>query len=67
TVIIPEENRRELSEVSDTVKKQLHIITVDHMDQALGPALERPLRRRRGSGPVEAKTGVANRGQAALN
>ena len=39
TILIPEENRRDLEEIPDTVKKKMKIILVNHMDQVLEQAL----------------------------
>ncbi len=41
TVVIPEENAKDLTEVSDEVKNQLHIIPVARMDEVLKLALTR--------------------------
>ncbi len=41
TVVIPEENAKDLTEVSDEVKNQLHIIPVARMDDVLKLALTR--------------------------
>jgi len=38
-VIIPEENKRELKEVPEEIKKDMEIILVEHMDQVLDVAL----------------------------
>ena len=39
TVILPEENRKDLEEVPDHVKETLSFVWVDHMDQVLNEAL----------------------------
>ena len=41
TVIIPEENLKDLAEIPDNVKEQLNIKAVQWIDQALAIALER--------------------------
>jgi ATP-dependent Lon protease len=41
TVLIPEENAKDLVETSDSVKRGLEIIPVSNMDQVLGHALTR--------------------------
>ncbi len=43
TVLIPEENVKDLEEISDAVKASLEIIPVRHADEALAIALVRPL------------------------
>jgi ATP-dependent Lon protease len=40
-VLIPEENAKDLVEISDTVKKGLEIIPVTRMDEVLARALTR--------------------------
>ena len=42
TVLIPEENAKDLPEISDTIKKGLEIIPVSRMDEVLKHALVRP-------------------------
>src|SRR5882757_8598142 len=42
TVLIPEENAKDLVEISDTIKKGLEIIPVTRMDAVLAVALTRP-------------------------
>ena len=65
TVLIPRENERELMDAPDGVKKQLRLVPVEHMDQALVPALEKsPFS---SAIPRGGKTGVANEGRAAVN
>ena len=41
TVLIPEENARDLVEISDSVKRGLEIIPVSRMDEVLGHSLVR--------------------------
>jgi ATP-dependent Lon protease len=41
TVLIPEENAKDLVEISDSVKRGLEIIPVSRMDEVLGHALTR--------------------------
>jgi ATP-dependent Lon protease len=42
TVLIPEENAKDLVEISETIKKGLEIIPVNRMDEVLARALVRP-------------------------
>jgi ATP-dependent Lon protease len=42
TVLIPEENAKDLVEISDTIKKGLEIVPVTRMDEVLKRALVRP-------------------------
>jgi ATP-dependent Lon protease len=42
-VLIPEENAKDLVEISDTIKKGLEIVPVTRMDEVLARALVRPL------------------------
>jgi ATP-dependent Lon protease len=39
TVLIPKENEKDLAEIPSNVKRGLHLIRVDHMDEVLGAAL----------------------------
>ncbi|WP_159976491.1 MULTISPECIES: endopeptidase La [unclassified Novosphingobium] len=43
TVLIPEENRKDLAEIPDNVKEGLEIIPVSHVDEVLAKALTEPL------------------------
>jgi ATP-dependent Lon protease len=43
TVLIPEENEKDLADIPENVKSQLKIIPVSTVDQALAEALSRPL------------------------
>ena len=43
TVLIPQENEKDLADVPDTVKTQLEIVPVSHMDEVLKWALTGPL------------------------
>jgi len=43
TVLIPEENRKDLAEIPDNVKEGLDIIPVSHVDEVLAKALTEPL------------------------
>jgi ATP-dependent Lon protease len=43
TVLIPEENRKDLAEIPDNVKEGLEIIPVSHVDEVLERALTGPL------------------------
>ncbi|HIY07517.1 MAG TPA: endopeptidase La [Candidatus Evtepia faecigallinarum] len=42
TVIIPKDNEKDLEEIDQTVRNALQFIPVDHVDQVLANALERP-------------------------
>ena len=42
TVIIPEKNKKDLSDIPDNVKEQLNFITVKQMDEVLDIAFEKP-------------------------
>jgi len=65
TVIIPDENRKDLADIPATVTKHMKIVPVKWIDEVLDLALERPLpAQARGSGkPVAASKGKA-RGKA---
>ncbi|MFC0204954.1 endopeptidase La [Novosphingobium soli] len=43
TVLIPEENRKDLAEIPENVKQGLEIIPVSHVDEVLAKALTEPL------------------------
>ncbi len=43
TVLIPEENRKDLAEIPDNVKQGIDIIPVSHVDEVLAKALTEPL------------------------
>jgi ATP-dependent Lon protease len=43
TVLIPEENRKDLAEIPDNVKSGLEIIPVSHVDEVLAKALTAPV------------------------
>ncbi|MEO0411309.1 MAG: endopeptidase La [Pseudomonadota bacterium] len=43
TVLIPEQNEKDLAEIPDNVKRGLKIIPVSHVDQVLDQALTKPL------------------------
>ena len=43
TVLIPEENRKDLAEIPDNVKEGLDIMAVSHVDEVLAQALTEPL------------------------
>ena len=45
TVLIPHENERDLEEIPDNVKKDLHIVPVKWIDEVLEVALSQPLQR----------------------
>jgi ATP-dependent Lon protease len=42
TVLIPAENEKDLAEIPASVKEELEIIPVDHVDQVLARALVEP-------------------------
>ena len=46
TVIIPQENERDLEEIDQTVRRRLNFISAQTMDTVLDAALNRPLERR---------------------
>ncbi|TCT24345.1 endopeptidase La [Thermomonas haemolytica] len=50
TVIIPEENRKDIAELPATVTRHLQIVPVKWIDEVLDLALERPLPARKGDG-----------------
>ncbi|MDV4150922.1 endopeptidase La [Clostridium sp. AL.422] len=39
TIIIPEENKKDITKIPDVVKNKLNIITVDHVDKVLNKAI----------------------------
>ena len=43
TVLIPEENRKDLAEIPDNIKQALEIVPVGHVDDVLSLALVQPL------------------------
>ena len=43
TVLIPEENRKDLAEIPDNIKQELEIVPVSHVDEVLALALVQPL------------------------
>jgi ATP-dependent Lon protease len=51
TVIIPDENKKDLADIPDNITGSLEIIPVKWIDEVLNIALERPPQ------PLEAKTG----------
>jgi ATP-dependent Lon protease len=56
TVMIPEENAKDLTEISDSIKGGLEIIPVSRMDEVLGHALTRtpePIQWDEAAKPVE--------------
>ncbi|MGO1540440.1 MAG: endopeptidase La [Luteimonas sp.] len=53
TVIIPEENRKDLAEIPKNVTENLEIVPVKWIEEALDIALERPLPPRTGEAPEE--------------
>ncbi len=56
TVLIPEENAKDLVEIADSIKKNLEIIPVSRMDEVLGPGAGAEARAHRvGRGSQEAR------------
>jgi ATP-dependent Lon protease len=53
TVIIPDENEKDLADIPDNVKKALRIVPVKTVDEALALALVRPLTPIEWNEPVE--------------
>ena len=53
TVIIPDENRKDLADIPANVTKGMKIVPVKWIDEVLDLALERPLPNRQAAGPVE--------------
>jgi len=47
TVILPKENKKDLVEIPEKVRKDLHFVFVDHMDEVLVQALNSPLKKRK--------------------
>ena len=45
TVLIPAENEPDLEEIDQTVRRSLHFVLLDQVDQALAEALNLPLQR----------------------
>jgi ATP-dependent Lon protease len=39
TIVVPRENERDLQEIPETVREQIHFVPVDHMDEVLAVAL----------------------------
>ncbi|QNN47435.1 endopeptidase La [Thermomonas brevis] len=58
TVIIPDENRKDLADLPATVTRHLQIVPVKWIDEVLDLALERPLPARRSAGKRTAVTPV---------
>ncbi len=56
TVIIPEKNRTDLSEIPANVKRRLNFIPVRHMDEVLAAALERAVPKKTANPRRSAKT-----------
>ena len=54
TVIIPDENRKDLADIPANVTKGMKIVPVKWIDEVLDLALERPLPNRQAAGAVEA-------------
>ncbi len=53
TVIIPDENRKDLADIPANVTKGMKIVPVKWIDEVLDLALERPLPSRQATGAVE--------------
>ncbi|MBE3574948.1 MAG: endopeptidase La [Firmicutes bacterium] len=43
TILIPSENEKDLEEVPVNIRRKLHFVTVDHMDEVLNAALVNPV------------------------
>jgi ATP-dependent Lon protease len=56
TVLIPEENEKDLADIPDSVKQNLKIVPVKHIDEVLGLALVRPLTPIKWTEPAETPT-----------
>ncbi|NLG60231.1 MAG: endopeptidase La [Gammaproteobacteria bacterium] len=68
TVIIPEDNRKDLAEIPENVTGKLEIIPVKWIEEVLDVALERPLPERSGPGVGEVLPKAAKGGErAAVN
>lgn len=63
TVIIPEENEKDLADIPKNVTRDLKIIPVKWIDQVLDVALERPLTPRAPSSDGEDSTGSKSKGR----
>ncbi|MEO5596837.1 MAG: S16 family serine protease, partial [Lysobacteraceae bacterium] len=63
TVIIPEENRKDLAEIPDGVTKGMRIVPVRWIDEVLDIALERPLTPKSGGQKATAPTPKKSRGR----
>lgn len=66
TVLIPEENEKDLAEIPDNVKDALKIIPVSTVDEVLGHALTQKLTPIEWTEPVEAPSGAADEDSAAV-
>ena len=55
TVIIPEENRKDLVDIPKSVNEQMKIVPVRWIDEVLDLALERPLTPRQAGGEMPEK------------
>ncbi len=65
TVVIPDENRKDLADIPDNVTRDLDIIPVKWIDEVLDIALETPLRQKKTAGKARGKAQqVAVRGKA---
>jgi ATP-dependent Lon protease len=62
TIVVPEMNKKDLSEIPKDVRKKLHFITVKHMDEVLKAVLKK--RRRSTKKTPSRKTGPRPRKQA---
>lgn len=66
TVLIPEENEKDLAEIPDNVLNALKIIPVSTVDEVLGHALTQKLTPIEWTEPVEAPSGAADEDGAAV-
>jgi ATP-dependent Lon protease len=61
TVIIPEENRKDLADIPKSVSEQMKIVPVRWIDEVLDLALERPLTPRPAGGKLPGKSSESGR------
>ena len=53
TVVVPEKNKRDLTEIPETIRRRVKFITAKRMDQVLDAALEKKVLRVRSSGALK--------------
>ena len=44
TVILPEDNRKDVEDIPDSVRKQVRLVFASHVDQVIAKALVKPTR-----------------------